>query len=131
MIVEDSHVEQRTHGDPLRRFRKTVLRVPGEAPRFLVRKALPEGPSRRTPVLRDDREQAVYDVSTTLLATGRVAPPVYARGNAALGQRGMVELVGILGYYCMVALTLNTFELGIPGSIAAELNDPDFPGAGA
>ncbi len=87
--------------------------------------------ARRTPSLRDAREQAVYDVSTTLLSTGRVPAPVYARGVEALGQRGMVELVGILGYYCLVALTLNTFELGIPGSIAPELNDPEFPGAGA
>lgn len=87
--------------------------------------------ARRTPTLRDAREQAVYDVSTTLLSTGRVPKPLYEAGVAALGERGMVELVGILGYYCLVALTLNTFELGIPGSIAPELNDPDFPGAGA
>jgi hypothetical protein len=26
----------------------------------------------------------------------------------------------------MVALTLNTFELGLPGSISPELEDPDF-----
>lgn len=84
--------------------------------------------ARRTPVLRDAREQAVYDVSSTLLATGRVAQPIYERGVAALGRRGMVELVGILGYYCMVALTLNTFELGLPGSVAPELEDPDFAG---
>ena len=84
--------------------------------------------ARRTPALRDAREQAVYDVSSTLLATGRVAQPVYDRGVAALGRRGMVELVGILGYYCMVALTLNTFELGLPGSVAPELEDPDFAG---
>jgi 4-carboxymuconolactone decarboxylase len=87
--------------------------------------------ARRTPSLRDAREQAVYDVSTTLLATGRVPKPLYDAGVAALGERGMVELVGILGYYCLVALTLNTFELGIPGSVAPELNDPEFPGAGA
>ncbi len=87
--------------------------------------------ARRTPSLRDAREQAVYDVSTTLLSTGRVPKPLYEAGVAALGERGMVELVGILGYYCLVALTLNTFELGIPGSIAPELNDPEFPGAGA
>jgi 4-carboxymuconolactone decarboxylase len=40
----------------------------------------------------------------------------------------MVELVGILGYYCLVALTLNTFELGLPGSIAPELDDPEYAG---
>jgi len=82
--------------------------------------------ARTTPKLRDAREQAVYDVSRTLLAAGRVPAPLYASGVAALGERGMVELVGILGYYCLVALTLNTFELGLPGSIAPELNDPEF-----
>lgn len=86
--------------------------------------------ARRAPGLRDARDQAVYDVSSVLLATGRVPQPVYARGVEALGNRGMVELVGILGYYCMVALTLNTFELGLPGSVAPELEDPDFPAAG-
>ena len=87
--------------------------------------------ARRAPSLRDAREQVVYDVSTTLLSSGRVPKPLYEAGVAALGERGMVELVGILGYYCLVALTLNTFELGIPGSIAPELNDPEFAGASA
>lgn len=82
--------------------------------------------ARRVPPLRDDRERAVHDVARSLLGTGRVPPALYAQGVAVLGERGMVELVGILGYYCFVALTLNTFELGLPGSIAAELEDPDF-----
>lgn len=82
--------------------------------------------ARQQPLLANALEQAVHDVATTLLATGRVPPGVYARGLDALGERGLVELVGVLGYYCLVALTLNAFELGLPGSIAAELNDPDF-----
>jgi 4-carboxymuconolactone decarboxylase len=81
--------------------------------------------ARHPPALRDASEQAVYDVSRALLATGRVPQPLYAQGVAALGERGMVELVGILGYYCLVALTLNTFELGLHGSLAPELEDPE------
>lgn len=83
--------------------------------------------ARRTPDLPDERHQAVYDVSSTLLATGRLPDSLYARGVARLGERGMVELVGILGYYCMVSLTLNAFEIGLPGNAAPELQDPDFP----
>jgi 4-carboxymuconolactone decarboxylase len=82
--------------------------------------------ARRAPDLAGPREQAVYEVSRTLLATGRVPAALYQAGHAALGERGMVELVGILGYYCLVALTLNTFELGLPGSLAHELQDPDY-----
>jgi 4-carboxymuconolactone decarboxylase len=87
--------------------------------------------ARRPPTLGDERQRAVYDVSSTLLATGRVPASLYARGIEQLGERGMVELVGVLGYYCLVSLTLNAFELGLPGSIAPELEDPEFPqGAG-
>jgi len=82
--------------------------------------------ARRVPTLVDDRQRAVYDVSSTLLLTGRVSHHLYARGVAHLGERGMVELVGVLGYYCLVSLTLNTFELGLPGSVAPELEDPEF-----
>jgi 4-carboxymuconolactone decarboxylase len=82
--------------------------------------------ARRAPALADERERAVYDVASTLLSTARVPRPLYGRGVAALGKRGMVELVGILGYYCLVALTLNAFELGLPGSLAPELEDPEF-----
>jgi 4-carboxymuconolactone decarboxylase len=82
---------------------------------------------RRVPQLDDARQRAVYDVSTTLLATGRLGGLLYARGVDQLGDRGMVELVGVLGYYCMVSLTLNAFELGLPAAIAPELQDPEFP----
>lgn len=83
--------------------------------------------ARRVPTLADGRERAVYDVSSTLLATGRVPPDLYARAGAQLGERGLVELVAVLGYYCMVSLTLNAFELGLPGGAAPELGDPEFP----
>lgn len=79
--------------------------------------------ARREPELPDERSRAVYDVSRTLLATGRVPAPLYASALAVLGEQGLVELVGILGYYCLVALTLNTFELGLPGSFAPELEE--------
>ena len=86
---------------------------------------------RRVPTLDDDRARAVYDVSAILLSTGRVPSPLYASGVAALGERGMVELVGILGYCCLVAPTLDAFELGLPDSIAPELGDAGVAGTGA
>ena len=73
------------------------------------------------PYLRDDRERAVYRVSSVLLAQSRIDADLYAQGVNVLGETGMVELVAILGYYCMVALTLNAFEIGLPDSFAPEL----------
>jgi len=83
---------------------------------------------RRMPRLRDAQEQAVYDVATTLLATRRVPETLYRQGVAAQGERGMVELVGILGYYALVAMTLNVFEIGLPEAFAPELGaEPGDP----
>lgn len=73
------------------------------------------------PHLAGDRERAVHDVAATLLAKTQLDDALYARGLAVLGERGMVDLVGILGYYSMVALTLNAFELGLPEGLAPEL----------
>jgi 4-carboxymuconolactone decarboxylase len=82
--------------------------------------------ARRTPRLKDARQRAVHTVSTALLATGRVPRDIYAEGMEALGERAMVELVAILGYYSLVALTLNAFELGLPENAAPELDDPEL-----
>lgn len=82
--------------------------------------------ARRAPRLRDAREQAVHDVAQVLLATGRVPEVLHSSGTAALGEQGMVELVALLGYYSLVALTLNAFEIGLPDAAAPELADPDL-----
>ena len=75
-----------------------------------------------TPLLRNPREAVVYRVATTLLTQTKLPDALYAEGIAVLGDRGMVDLVGILGYYCLVALTLNAFELGLPDAFAPDLN---------
>ena len=77
--------------------------------------------ARRTPTLRDDKEQAIYDVATTLLATRRVPRPLYDRAVSVLGEKGLVELIGVLGYYSFVSMTLNTFELGLPENFQTDL----------
>lgn len=81
--------------------------------------------ARRVPVLADTKEGVVFEVATTLLSTGRVPRALYERGVSVLGEEGIVELVAVVGYYCLVSLTLNAFELGLPGSLAPELNDPE------
>lgn len=78
--------------------------------------------ARKTqPFLRGAREETVHAVATNLLGQTRINDALYAQGLATLGERGMVDLVGILGYYSLVALTLNAFELGLPEGHAAEL----------
>lgn len=83
--------------------------------------------AQREPFVRDEREEIIYRVASTLMRTRRIPKALYERGVQLLTERGVVELVGILGYYCLISLTLNAFELGLPDHAAPELNDPDYP----
>lgn len=67
----------------------------------------------RTPRLGKD-ERAIYDFIAELHKTKRVSDKTYARVQALFGDSGMVEFVGILGYYTLVAMTLNVFRVPLP-----------------
>ena len=38
-----------------------------------------------------------------------------------LGERGVVEVIGLCGYYTLVSMTLNAFEFGLPDGQVSEL----------
>lgn len=59
-----------------------------------------------------DMERLVVEIATKLLATHRIEDGLYRRAIADLGEAGLVELVALVGYYGLVALTVNAFELG-------------------
>ncbi len=59
-------------------------------------------------------EAAVYTFTRELLNKRRVSDETYSRAKKELGERGVVELVGILGYYTLISMTIVGFELPIP-----------------
>jgi 4-carboxymuconolactone decarboxylase len=61
-------------------------------------------------------EAGVHAFARELLETRRVSEPTYSRVVGELGLQAVVELVGILGYYSLVSLTLNAFEVPVPAS---------------
>lgn len=70
---------------------------------------------RRTPDFDKEDERLVYDITRELDATRTLSQTTYDRGIAMLGAEQMVELVSAVGFYVMVALTLNTFQAPVPG----------------
>jgi 4-carboxymuconolactone decarboxylase len=67
-------------------------------------------------------EQAIVNAFTRmLLETRRVTDDVYDQAVAALGQDGVVDLVGIVGYYSMISMTINVFDVPLPADVAPEL----------
>lgn len=59
-------------------------------------------------------EQAVYEFTRSLLSDGRVTGEVYASAQSHVGDQGMAELTQLIGYYCLISFTLNTFEVELP-----------------
>jgi 4-carboxymuconolactone decarboxylase len=66
------------------------------------------------PALTKEDEKAVYIFSRELLTTRRVSDQTYASAERMLGRRGVVDLVGVLGYYGLISMTINAFEVPVP-----------------
>ncbi len=79
--------------------------------------------ARRRPAFKSDDERVVYEIATSILETHLVPGQLYQEGVLALGEQGLVELVGVVGYYTFVSMTLVTFEIGLPESLQPELLD--------
>jgi 4-carboxymuconolactone decarboxylase len=67
-------------------------------------------------------EQAIHDYATELLRDHRASDATYRRILAAYGVPGIVELTALIGYYAMVALTLNAHEIGVPAGATPPLH---------
>jgi 4-carboxymuconolactone decarboxylase len=59
-------------------------------------------------------EQVVHGIVVSLLSAGRIEQTLYEDGLDVLGEVGMVELVSLCGYYTLIALTLNAFDVPLP-----------------
>jgi len=68
----------------------------------------------RAPKSAPKDERAIYDFIIEFHKTRRVSDKTYGRVHALLGDTGMVELTGILGYYTLIAMTLNAFRIPLP-----------------
>ena len=79
---------------------------------------------RRPADLADD-EAAVYDFCMELLRTHGVSDPTYARMVSHLGEKGVIDTIGILGYYQLLAMVMNTARTPLPDGVEPGL--PTFP----
>ena len=66
-------------------------------------------------------ETAVYEFCDELLRTHRVSDRVFAAAIEALGERGVVDVIGTVGYYGMVSMVLNVDEYPLPDGVEPEL----------
>ncbi len=73
----------------------------------------------RDPQWTGDLELA-HRYTVTLLEDKRVSADLHDELVTCFGEHGAVELVTTIGYYCLISLTLNAFEVPLPN----EMQDP-------
>jgi len=66
-------------------------------------------------------EEAVYNFCTELLTTKQVSDKTFEATKARFGERGVVDLIGVTGYYQLVSMLLNTDKYPLPDGAAMEL----------
>ena len=59
-------------------------------------------------------EQLVYDYANKLLGRHAVDDALYERARAHFGTTVLIELTALIGYYCMISLTLNAHNFEVP-----------------
>ena len=75
------------------------------------------------PQFSKDDEQTVYEFATELLCNRFVQDRTYADAVEDLGETRTVELTALVGYYGLVAMTLNAFQVPLPDGVVPSLVD--------
>jgi 4-carboxymuconolactone decarboxylase len=66
-------------------------------------------------------EAAVYDFCIELHRDKRVSDRTYGEALALFGEQGVVDLMGLNGYYTFLAMVMNTAQTAVPASTVAPL----------
>jgi 4-carboxymuconolactone decarboxylase len=87
-----------------------------------IAQAIAEG---RRPTGMAEDEEIVYELLTETLHNKSVSDATYARAVAKFGESGVVDLVGLAGYYLLLAMILNMARTALPAGKSPML--PTFP----
>ncbi|MEZ5785287.1 MAG: carboxymuconolactone decarboxylase family protein [Xanthobacteraceae bacterium] len=66
------------------------------------------------PLFEKEDEAVVSAFTRAVHLERRVSDELYARAVDILGEDAVVDLVGILGYYALISITINVFDVDLP-----------------
>jgi len=75
----------------------------------------------RHPASMQADEEIVYNFATELLRTKQVSDRNFEAARDQLGERGVVDLIGVVGYYGLVSMVLNVDRYPLPAGVEPEL----------
>jgi 4-carboxymuconolactone decarboxylase len=73
------------------------------------------------PAQMKDDEAALYDLAMALYRDKKVSDPVYNAAADKFGERGIMDIIGIIGYYDLVSMTLITMQAEAPNDSVPRL----------
>jgi len=76
----------------------------------------------RRPERMTDEQDTIYTLLDELHRNQRVSDATYARAIAKVGEAGVIDALGITGYYTMLAMVLNTARTPLPGGAKPALS---------
>jgi 4-carboxymuconolactone decarboxylase len=71
----------------------------------------------RRPDRMGDDEEAIYTLWDEVQRNQSVSDPTYTRAVAKLGEQGVIDVLGITGYYTMLAMVMNTTRTPLPDGV--------------
>jgi 4-carboxymuconolactone decarboxylase len=77
----------------------------------------------RRPTFTHEDETVFYDFATELLTNHFVSQPTYDRALATFGEAGVVDIIGAMGNFSMLALCLNAFQVPLRAEQKAPFPD--------
>ncbi len=75
----------------------------------------------KRPAGMQDDEAAVHDFCKELHEKKAVSDAAYAAVVKLFGERGAVDLIGVIGYYTLISMVLNVDRVPLPGGVPAPL----------
>jgi 4-carboxymuconolactone decarboxylase len=84
----------------------------------MTAKAIAEG---RRPERMAPDEEILYDFCMELQHNKSVSDATYDRMRTKFGEQGVIDTVGIVGYYTMLAMVMNTTRTPVPGAATPDL----------
>ena len=75
----------------------------------------------KRPGSMDADETTIYNFATELLNTKQVSDPVFKAVKDKFGERGVVDLIGVMGYYQFVSMLLNVDRYPLGEGVKPEL----------
>ena len=75
----------------------------------------------RHPTGMAEDEEAAFEVATEILRTKRVSEATYSRAVAKFGEQGVIDLLGVTGYYTFLAIVMNATRTALPENVAEPL----------